>query len=135
GGKRSFARTPEQTEIALFWADDAGTCTPPGHWNRIAQHVALARGHTLVENARLFAMLNTSLADAGILCWVLKFTYDFWRPVTAIRLADTDGNPDTDPDPTWEPLLVTPPFPAYISGHSTFSGAAAAVLGQYCGTD
>jgi membrane-associated phospholipid phosphatase len=127
GGKDSTARTPEQTQIALFWADDAGTVTPPGHWNKIAQAIALDRGNSLPENARLFAHLNMSLADAGILCWVIKFTFDFWRPVSAI--AYTDRRDD------WMPLLNTPPFPAYVSGHSTFSSAAASVLAQTFGTD
>ena len=127
GGKDSVARTKEQTEIAHFWADDAGTVTPPGHWNRIAQTMALDRNHTLAENARLFAHLNIALADAGILCWVIKFTFEFWRPITAIR--------DADPDVKWTPLLNTPPFPAYVSGHSTFSSAAASVLAHSFGTD
>ncbi len=128
GGKQSRERTEEQTQIAHFWADNAGTSTPPGHWNLIAQDVARQQGTSLTENARLFALLNISLADAGILCWVIKFSYDFWRPVTAIQQADADNNPDTAPDPDWLPLLDTPPFPSYTSGHSTFSGAAAAVL-------
>jgi membrane-associated phospholipid phosphatase len=133
GGRHSTARTADQTQIAYFWADGDGTVTPPGHWNQIAQAVARQRGNTLMENARLFAALNISLADAGILCWVIKFTYDFWRPVTAIQRADEDGNPDTEPDPDWAPLLETPPFPSYTSGHSTFSGAAAAVLADHFG--
>jgi hypothetical protein len=127
GGKDSRARTEEQTQIAHFWADDAGTVTPPGHWNKIAQSAARDRGNTLAENARLFAHLNMSLADAGILCWVIKFTYDFWRPITAIREAERDDR--------WTPLLNTPPFPAYVSGHSTFSSAGAASLAQSFGTD
>lgn len=131
----STQRTPEQTEIALFWNDNAGTATPPGHWNIIAQEVAAARGNTLVQNARLFALLNIALADAGIVAWDCKYTYNFWRPVTAIPNADTDGNPDTTPDAQWLPLIVTPNFPEYISGHSTFSGAAAAVLADFYGTD
>ncbi len=131
GGKNSTTRTPEQTDIAIFWADDVGTVTPPGHWNRIAQTLSKQRGNSLVENARLFALLNLSLADAGILCWVFKFTYEFWRPVTAIRRAD--GDPAPEPD--WLPLLNTPPFPAYTSGHSTFSAAAAAVLAEFYGND
>jgi membrane-associated phospholipid phosphatase len=135
GGRQSKLRTADQTQIAYFWSDGAGTVTPPGHWNEIAQDVAKRRGNSLLENARLFALLNISLADAGILCWVLKFTYNFWRPVTAIQHADEDGNPDTDPDPDWMPLLETPPFPSYTSGHSTFSGAAAAVLVEFFGTD
>jgi len=135
GGKDSPIRTPDQTQIAHFWIDDVGTSTPPGHWNRIAQDVALAKGGSLAENARLFALLNFSLADAGLLCWVIKFHHEFWRPVTGIRLAAEDGNPDTDPDPDWEPLVRTPPFPAYTSGHSTFSGAASRVLEKFYGSD
>ncbi len=120
GAKESLTRTKEQTEIAHFWADDLGTVTPPGHWNKIAQSIAIERGNTLAENARLFAHLNMSLSDAGVLCWVIKFTMEFWRPISAIRIEDPD----------WTPLLTTPPFPAYTSGHSTFSGAGAAVLVQ-----
>jgi PAP2 superfamily len=125
GGKHSKHRTEAQTQIAHFWADDVGTVTPPGHWNQIAQTIAQDRRNTLAENARLFAHLNISLADAGILCWVIKFTFEFWRPVTAIQQADRD----------WMPLLNTPPFPAYVSGHSTFSSAAATVLANSFGTD
>jgi membrane-associated phospholipid phosphatase len=135
GGKRSSRRSEEQTQIALFWADNAGTVTPPGHWNVIAQTVARQRGTTLAENARLFALLNMSLADAGIYCWLIKFNYGYWRPVTAIHRAHEDGNPDTDADPTWESLIETPPFPSYASGHSTFSGAAAATLASFFGSD
>jgi hypothetical protein len=129
------ARTPEQTLIARFWADGAGTETPPGHWNTIAQGVAADRGTSLVENARLFALLNIALADAAIGAWDCKYEFDYWRPVTAIRAADVDGNPDTAADPTWAPLLVTPAFPTYTSGHSTFSAAGAAVLAAFFGTD
>jgi hypothetical protein len=127
GGKQSKARTDEQTQIAHFWADDLGTVTPPGHWNKIAQSLAQDRNHTLAQNARLFAHLNITLADAGILCWVIKFTFNFWRPVTAIQQADRDD--------AWMPLLNSPPFPAYVSGHSTFSSAAASLLAQSFGTD
>ena len=109
--------------------------TPPGHWNRIAQGVARSKGTTLVENARLFAVLNFALADAGVHCWECKFKHRLWRPVTAIRNAADDDNPDTDADPDWHPLLPTPPFPSYVSGHSTFSGAAAAVLADFFGDE
>jgi membrane-associated phospholipid phosphatase len=131
----SATRTPEQTEIALFWADGAGTVTPPGHWNVIAREIANRRGNTLDENARLFALLNIAEADAGIAAWDCKYAYNFWRPVTAIQNADTDGNPDTTSDATWTPLITTPNFPEYISGHSTFSGAAAAALAAFYGSD
>ncbi len=135
GGKRSSQRTADQTEIALFWVDNPGTATPPGHWNVIAQTLARQRGTSLIENARLFALLNMTLADAGIYCWLIKFHYGYWRPITAIHHADEDGNPDTDADPNWEPLVESPPFPSYTSGHSTFSGAGAALLAQFFGTD
>jgi membrane-associated phospholipid phosphatase len=135
GGRTGTTRTPEQTQIAFFWADDLGTSTPPGHWNQIAQDVARQRGTSLADNARLFALLNISLADAGILCWVIKFSYDYWRPVTAIQHADADDNPATEPDPGWLPLLDTPPFPSYTSGHSTFSGAGATALARFFGRD
>jgi membrane-associated phospholipid phosphatase len=135
GSKHSRARTPEQTEIAWFWADGDGTVTPPGHWNRIAQTVAQAHCLSLAENARLFALLNIALADAGILSWDCKYHYHFWRPIHGIRRADMTGNPDTEADPDWTPLITTPPFPSYTSGHSTFSAAAAAVLRMYFGTD
>lgn len=135
GAVDSAARTSDQTEVAHFWADGPGTATPPGHWNAIAAEVAEARGTTLSENARLFATLNVALADAGIASWDAKYAFDLWRPITAIRRADEDGDPRTEPDPGWEPLLPTPPFPTCTSGHSTFSGAAEVVLSAYFGPE
>lgn len=120
-------RTEDQTEIALFWADGAGTETPPGHWNSIAQIIADARGNTLEQNARLFALLNIAMADAAICAWDAKYTFHFWRPVTAINF--------TEPELGWSSFIVTPPFPDYVSGHSTFSGAAATVLPLFYGTE
>jgi len=135
GGANSTERTAEQTHTAQFWSDFSYTMTPPGHWNLIAQNVAKEKKLSLVQTARLFALLNIALADAAIVAWDAKFTYNFWRPVTAIRQADTDGNPETEKDSEWKPLLTTPAFPEYVSGHSTFSGAAAAVLTEFFGTD
>jgi len=135
GGVDSEARTPDQTVIAYFWADEEGSVTPPGHWNRIAQTVAVERGTTLPESARLFALLNLALADAGIACWDGKYYYSYVRPVHALREADPALHPDTTPDPCWTPLITTPPFPSYASGHSTFSGAAATVLAHFFGTN
>ena len=120
-------RTEEQTEIALFWADGAGTETPPGHWNSIAQIIGAAQGNTLEENARLFALLNIAMADAAICSWDAKYTFHFWRPVTAIAFAEPELN--------WMSFIVTPPFPDYTSGHSTFSAAAATVLPLFYGTE
>jgi hypothetical protein len=135
GARDSTTRTAEQTEIARFWAGGPGTFTSGGYWNLIAQEVAVARGNSLAENARLFALLNVAQADAYFAVWDAKYTYNFWRPVTAIRAADTDPNPDTSPDPGWTPLLVTPNHPSYVSGHSGHSAAAAAVLAAFFGTD
>lgn len=135
GAANSALRTEDQTNIAHFWADDPGTSTPPGHWNRIAAEVASRFGNSLVENARLFALLNIATADAAIACWEAKYTYDLWRPYTAIREADTDGNPLTEADLEWQALIFIPPFPSYSSGHSTFSAASAEVLAGFFGTD
>jgi hypothetical protein len=120
-------RTEDQSEIALFWADGAGTETPPGHWNSIAQTIATAQSNTLEENARLFAFLNIAMADAAICAWDAKYTFHFWRPVTAINFAEPELN--------WMSFIVTPPFPDYVSGHSTFSGAAATVLPLFYDTE
>jgi hypothetical protein len=127
GAAVGSTRTEEQTEIALFWADGAGTETPPGHWNSIAQIIAGDRGNTLEENARLFALLNIAMADAAICAWDAKYTFHFWRPVTAINFVEPELN--------WMSLIVTPPFPDYVSGHSTFSGAAATVLPLFYATE
>ena len=135
GATNSAARTPQQREIARFWADGPGTETPPGHWNKVAQQVAREKNYSILDSARLFAALNIAMADAAIVCWNAKYAHNFWRPVTAIRAADTDGNPATDPDPKWTPLISTPPFPEHTSGHSTFSAAAAAVLAEFNGSD
>jgi hypothetical protein len=135
GSATSMIRTMEQTAIARFWADGAGTVTPPGHWNVIAQDIAEQQGTTLEENARLFALLNIAEADAGIVSWDCKYQFEFWRPITAIVNGDLDPRADTEEDPEWTPLLVTPPFPEYTSGHSTFSSAAAAVLAGFFGSD
>jgi PAP2 superfamily protein/hemolysin type calcium-binding protein len=130
GAAGSTSRSAEETEIALFWVGAS-----PSHWNQITAGVSQARGLTLSENARLFALLNLAGADAYITCFETKYTYNFWRPVTAIRAADTDGNPDTLTDSTWTPLIATPAHPAYSSGHSTFGAAAATVLAGFFGTD
>ncbi len=135
GAANSTTRTADQSQIAQFWYAAAGTFTPGGYWNQIAQGVARQRGESPVQNARLFALLNVAQADATFAVWDTKYTYSFWRPVTAIRAADTDGNPDTAADPAWTPFLGTPNHPSYNSGHSGVSGAAAAVLAAFFGTD
>lgn len=130
GSSTSATRRQEQTDLARFWI-----ATAAQNWNPVARQVSLARGLTLSQNARAFALLNLAGADAFIAAWDAKFAYNQWRPVTAIRMADTDGNELTDPDPTWAPLLVTPPFPDYIAGHTTYAGAAQAVLEHVFGAD
>jgi hypothetical protein len=136
GSAKSTQRTSDQTELALFWSDGGGTVTPPGHWNVIAQDItARASLNDLVGTARTFALLDYAMADAAIASWDMKYAYNFWRPITAIRNAGLDNNVDTDADLTWTPLIATPPFPEYTSGHSTFSGAAAEVLTALYGGD
>jgi membrane-associated phospholipid phosphatase len=123
GSATSTTRTPHQTDVARFWVS-----TAPQIWNQAAQQLTLQRGLGVTPAARLFALLNAAGADAFIAAWDAKFTYGEWRPVTAIRAADTDGNPDTSPDPAWTPLLTTPPFPDYPAGHTTYAGVAETVL-------
>ena len=135
GARDNSTRTADQTQIALFWADGGGTYTPSGHWNEIAETAASIKGQSLIENARTFALLNIALADAGIGAWDAKYVYNTWRPITAIRNADKDGNSATTADPNWLPLINTPPFPEYVSGHSTFSAAAATVLTKAYGNN
>jgi hypothetical protein len=129
------SRSADQSELALFWAGNT-----PLYWNRIASQISTERSLKLSENAHLFALLDVTMADAGITCWDSKYRYVFWRPITAIRMGDTDGNAATDPDPTWTPWLDffaggTPAHPEYPSGHSTVSGAAAFILASAFGDD
>jgi membrane-associated phospholipid phosphatase len=115
----SQSLSEEQKRIADYWADGPGTATPPGHWNLIALDLVREAGWGTVRTARLFAALNTAQADAFIACWDAKYAYWSLRPVTAIRGLI---------DPSWLPYIATPPFPSYVSGHSTTSGAASRVL-------
>lgn len=125
------ARTPDQIQMARFWVESS-----PLLWNRIARTVATEKGLDLWENARLFGLLNMALADGYVGTFDTKYqAYNYWRPVTAIRAADTDGNPRTEADPTWTPLVPTPPIPEYDSGHAVEGGAAAQVLTRFFGTD
>ena len=123
-------RTVDQTEIARFWLESA-----PLQWNRIARTVSAHEGLDLWENARLFGLLNMSLADGYIGSFETKYLYNYWRPVTAIQTADTDGNPDTDVDSNWTPLVTTPPIPDHDSAHSVEGGAAAQVLREFFGSN
>jgi hypothetical protein len=143
GGKQSTAnttvtRTPDQTEIAIFWADDrADTFRPYGQLNEIAEEVSIREKNTIPENARLFAQLNVALADAGIVAWDAKYNRQVIQPrpddVITGGFAQQQGISGTVTDAAWAPLLPTPPFPDYISGHATFGGAFAGVMTNFFG--
>ncbi|HEV8604728.1 MAG TPA: Ig-like domain-containing protein [Tepidisphaeraceae bacterium] len=133
GKSDSGARTAEQTAMARFWSDGGGTVTAAGHWNQIAGKLADDQNRTLFEIARMFALLDVAMADAAIVAWDAKYAFNFWRPVTAIRGADGDGNEQTAGNETWLPMMGTSPSPEYVSEQSVFGGATAAVLGSIFG--
>lgn len=157
GSTHSTLRTPEQTEIGFFWANDLdGTSKPPGQLFTLTGIVSQYKELSLEENARLFALAAIAMADASIIAWGTKYEtgLDLWRPETAIREADLDGNAATIADKGWTPLSRTapalgmecmhghvmpdyfsPPFPAYTSGHATFAAAHAAIMRNYFNTD
>jgi hypothetical protein len=126
-GSVGSVRSPDQTQVALFWADNAGL-----HWNRIAKTVAQAHPEDLSTTARLFAQLNIALVDAAITVWTSKYRYNAWRPYHAIH-ESTSYNAGITPDPTFVPLIATPNHQEYGSGHSTASAAAAVVLERHFG--
>ena len=135
GKSDSGARTEEQTAIARLWS---GVGTSTGFfsvWNNMARDVVVARELSLVEAARVFVLVNVSIHDALQTTQASKFVYGVWRPVTAIRAADTDLNPDTDPDSTWLPLITTPPYPSYAGNLATIGASAARALELVCGTN
>ena len=123
-------RTAEQSEIARFHFESSALV-----WNRVSRGFALQFALDPWDSARLFALLNFAVSDAFLAGWDAKFHYNFWRPVTAIRAADSDGNPETLADPAWNAFLVTPAHPDYPSTHSLASGAAAEVIEQFFGTE
>jgi hypothetical protein len=148
-------RTRKETVIGIFWGYDGtpGLGTPPRLYNQIALRIAEQRGSDMIELARLLALVNVAMADAGCTSWESKYAYEFWRPVTGLREADEgtgltgkgDGNAATVGDPSFSPLGAqasdltgpnfSPPFPAYPSGHATFGGALFQMLRQFYGTD
>ena len=133
GSATSTTRTADQTQAAQFWADGRGSFTPPGHWVQIAEQVALQKGNSLADNVRLFAQLNVAMADSSIVAWDAKYTYGTWRPQDAIHNADQDNNAATTADPNWTSLIIAPPHPDFVSGHSTFGAAASTVLANAFG--
>jgi hypothetical protein len=129
GSATSTARTPDQTSTALFFSG-----SPLVAYNAAMSNQVTMRDLDIVDAARMFAAVNMSIADAVISIWHAKYLYGFWRPITAIALADTDGNPATTADPTWLPLLTTPPYPDYVSGYSGVTGAFTRALAETLGT-
>jgi hypothetical protein len=130
GSFSSPVRSPDETLYSLFW----NASTAPYYWNQIALSLAAENDLTFSQRARLLALVNVAMADAGIGCWDAKLHYLFWRPITAIREPTaTTINPATSPDPDWNALFATPPHPDYPSGHSCVSGAASKVLLNYFG--
>ena len=128
GAKAGSGRTAEQTEIARFWE-----LTGPATYNPVVRQLSVAKGLGILDNARLFAFFSMATADAGIAIFDAKYTYNFWRPVTAIRNADLDGNNATERDPTWEPMIATPMHPEYPCAHCISQASAASVLEAFFG--
>jgi len=135
GSATSATRTADQTEAARAWGSIGNPTGVAVFWNYIARSLAIARGTTTVENARLFAMINMAHHDALQTSFTSKFQYGLWRPVTAIRRADEDGNAATDADPTWLPLIPTPPYPTYAGNMASIGMANASVLALVLGRD
>jgi hypothetical protein len=135
GSANSLTRTPEQTQIARLWAN---INTPTNFlfvWNNVARTVSDARGLTTVERARLFALTNISLHDALQTTFASKFQHALWRPVTAIRRADEDGNANTEPDPAWLSLIPNPPYPSYAGNMAAIGTSQSTILARFFGRD
>jgi hypothetical protein len=130
GSATSTTRTADQTLAARYWAEN-----PPATWSRIFRTLSAQEELSIAENARFFTMLYMGAADALISVWDDKAYWSFWRPITAIREADSDGNRATEADPTWLPLIPNPPYPEHSSGHTGLSGSFVATLQDFFGTD
>ena len=135
GGVNSTVRTAEQTLQARLWASINYKTLWGGVWNQVARNAAAQRQLSLIESARLFALLNTTLQDSVQTSMASKYAYSLWRPVHAIQLADQDMNPATDADPTWMPLLPTPPYPSYAGNMACIGAGASRALQLYFGTN
>src|SRR5215213_9116450 len=130
GSASSTERTTDQTNAVRYWAEN-----PPATWSRIFRTLSTQQALSVADNARLYAMLYMTAADSLISVWDDKVYWSFWRPITAIREADTDGNPRTQQDANWLPLIATPPYPEHPSGHSGLSGSFVATLPDFFGPD
>jgi hypothetical protein len=129
-GKESRTRTPEQSETARLWL-----YTGPGTFFPLAQQLSSAKGLDVNENARLFALLAMATADAMVAVFDAKYRYEFWRPVTAVRNGDRDGNPDTERDAAWEAIAPTPMHPEYPCAHCIVAASAGTVMQAFFGTE
>jgi hypothetical protein len=130
GALNNSTRTPEQTDLAQFWSANYVVL-----WNETLRNIADAHVNNIGDSARLFALVDMAMADAGITAWDSKKYYVFWRPITAIREGNNDGNPDTAGDSSWLPLIITPPYPDYTSGANNVTGAVTRSLELFFGTD
>ena len=130
GSFASAKRTAEQTDLAYFYSE-----TAPVLWNRALRAIAKRYLHRSTDTARLFALANLATADALITCWDSKTFYAVWRPITAIREGEADGNPATVGDPAWQPLINNPNYPDYTSGANSVTGAMTRTLELFFGTD
>jgi hypothetical protein len=135
GGKVSAVRTAEQTLQAQLWASVGYKTNWGGAWNQVGRFMAMRNNLSLIESARMFALLNVSMQDGVQTAQASKFVYQLWRPIHAIQRAGEDMNPGTDADPTWEPLLTTPPYPSYAGNMACIGAASARALALYFGTN
>jgi hypothetical protein len=135
GGATSTVRTAEQTLSARLWASVGYKENWAGVWNGVARTMTYTRTFSLIESARMFALLNVSMMDGVHVAQASKYVYQVWRPVTAIQRAGEDMNPATDADPTWMPLLTTPPYPSYAGNMACIGAASARALALYFGTN
>jgi hypothetical protein len=129
GELNSSERPQDRTDVARYFA----VALAAHVWNQAARQVGAAQGTSLSENARAFALLNMAISDGLVSSFDTKYHYVLWRPITAIRAGDTDGNPRTDPDPAWTPLITTPCFPSYASAHAAASYAARTIVEKIFG--
>ena len=135
GAMASAVRTPEQTQLARLFAGVTTTTGIPVAWNNIARDAAAHRSLSLLDTARIYALMTTSMMDGLMTSQTSKFVYGLWRPITAIRRADEDLNPATTADPSWTPLLGTPPYPSYAGNMACLGASAARALALGIGTN
>jgi hypothetical protein len=135
GSAQSATRTADQTQVARLWANVNTPTTVWFVWNNVARTVAIERNNTTAENARLFALMNIAFHDALQTTMTSKFVHGLWRPMTAIRRADEDNNPNTEPDANWSPLIGNPPYPTYAGNHAAVGTSQSTILALFFGRD